>query len=64
MHDFSAKAFKHIKYPIENSAFLRQEDDILEAPLMMKDGFIEISDKPGLGVKIDQEKLEKYKLPL
>ncbi len=57
-----AKAFKHIKYPIENSAFLRQEDDILETPLTIKDGFIEISDKPGLGVKIDQDKLEKYRL--
>ncbi len=59
-----AKGFKHIKYPIEISSFLRQEDDFLTDPLRIEEGFINISDKPGLGVSIDQEKFEKYKVNL
>jgi L-alanine-DL-glutamate epimerase-like enolase superfamily enzyme len=59
-----AKGFKHIKYPIEISSFLRQEDDFLQDPLKIENGLISISEKPGLGVIIDQEKLEKYKVTL
>jgi L-alanine-DL-glutamate epimerase-like enolase superfamily enzyme len=59
-----AKGFRHIKYPIENSSFLRLEDDLLEEPLRLEDGFIQISNKPGLGVGIDQEKYEKFKVNL
>lgn len=59
-----AKAFKHIKYPIENTFFLRLEDDILKEPLTIKDGFIEIPERPGLGVEIDEEKLKRYRVHL
>lgn len=57
-----AKAFKQIKYPIENTYFLRLEDDILKEPLTLKEGFIEISEKPGLGVEIDEKKLERFRV--
>ena len=59
-----AKAFKQIKYPIENTYFLRLEDDLLKEPVRLKDGFIEISEKPGLGVEIDEEKLKRYRVQL
>ncbi len=57
-----AKAFRQIKYPIENSYFLRLEGEILKEPLAVKDGCLEISDKPGLGIEIDEKKLEKYRV--
>lgn len=57
-----AKAFMNINYPIENSYFLRLEDDLLEEPLKIENGFIEISEGPGLGVEIDEEKLERYRV--
>lgn len=36
-------------------------DDLVKQPLKIKDGFIHIPDKPGLGVEIDEEKVEKYR---
>jgi L-alanine-DL-glutamate epimerase-like enolase superfamily enzyme len=59
-----AKAFRQIRYPIENTYFLRLEDDILKEPLTIKNGFIEISEKAGLGVEIDEEKLKRYRVHL
>ncbi len=35
-------------------------DDILVEPLQMKNGTVEVPDKPGLGVEIDDKKLQKY----
>lgn len=37
-------------------------DDIAKEPLQIKNGYIYIPKKPGLGVDIDEKKLEKYKL--
>lgn len=59
-----AKAFKNIKYPIENSYFLRLEDELLKEPLVIKDGLMEISEKPGLGIEIDEKKLQRYRTHL
>ncbi|MEI3611179.1 muconate/chloromuconate family cycloisomerase [Pseudogracilibacillus sp. SO30301A] len=36
-------------------------DDPVKQPLTIKNGFIHIPDKPGLGVEIDEEKVEKYR---
>ena len=57
-----AKAFKQIKYPIENIALLRQEDDLLKEPPIIENGFIEIPERPGLGVEIDEKKLERFRV--
>jgi L-alanine-DL-glutamate epimerase-like enolase superfamily enzyme len=36
-------------------------EDILKEPLPpVKDGFIEIPDKPGLGIELDEDKIERY----
>jgi L-alanine-DL-glutamate epimerase-like enolase superfamily enzyme len=33
---------------------------MLEEPIVAKNGFVEIPDKPGLGVEVNEEALEKY----
>ena len=36
-------------------------DGILAEPIDIdSDGFVEVPDKPGLGIQIDEDKLEKY----
>ena len=37
--------------------------DILTKPLLEpKEGYLKVPDKPGLGIKVDQEALEKYRI--
>jgi L-alanine-DL-glutamate epimerase-like enolase superfamily enzyme len=40
------------------------EDDVVKEPLTVKDGFLEVPDKPGLGVEIDEKKLAKHRIDL
>jgi galactonate dehydratase len=35
-------------------------DSILDSPLPLKNGQIEVSNKPGLGVSLNKKELEKY----
>jgi L-alanine-DL-glutamate epimerase-like enolase superfamily enzyme len=37
-------------------------EDLLKEPLVIKDGCLELSDTPGLGIDLDQRKLEKFKM--
>lgn len=37
------------------------QDDPVKEALVIKDGFIHLPDKPGLGVELDEAKIEKYK---
>ncbi len=36
-------------------------DDPVKEPLLIKDGFIHVPNKPGLGVELDEEKVKKYR---
>lgn len=45
----------------ELSNFLDMQDDLLAEPLQITDGILAISQKPGLGIEIDPEKLTKYR---
>ncbi len=36
-------------------------DDPVKAPLIIRDGFIKVPDKPGLGVELDENKVSKYR---
>lgn len=36
-------------------------DDPVKEPLLIKNGFIHVPNKPGLGVELDHEKVEKYR---
>ncbi len=57
-----AKAFRNVRHPIENTYFLRMEDDLLKEPVALENGFIDVPERPGLGVEIDEEKLERYRV--
>jgi len=35
-------------------------DDLLDEPIPIKDGCIEVPDKPGIGVEINKEELRKH----
>ena len=68
-HDFGLKtaAVAHIAACTANFSGLNDTcyhglvDDILVEPLVFKGGCISVPMKPGLGVDVDEEKLEKYR---
>jgi glucarate dehydratase len=43
-----------------DSHYHQQADDIITEPFQYEQGHFRVPDKPGLGVEIDREKLEKY----
>jgi D-galactarolactone cycloisomerase len=52
-----------IEYPFDPPGWTPERRDfILPAPIQAREGFISLSNSPGLGVKIDWKRLEKYKL--
>jgi L-alanine-DL-glutamate epimerase-like enolase superfamily enzyme len=55
-------AFKNTShyYSSEASFFLLLVDDFLRDPLIIKDGWLELSDKPGLGIEIDENKFKTF----
>jgi len=36
------------------------EDDLVVEPIKIRDGYIEVSEKPGLGIELDEKAIEKY----
>ncbi len=38
------------------------EDDLMKEPFTMKDGFYQVPTQPGLGVHLDEDALEKYRI--
>ena len=57
-HD--AAAFPGIEYAISVTHVL--EDDLIFEPLEMKEGFHEVPREPGLGVSLDMDAIEKYRI--
>ena len=49
-------------YPSEISFFLQLTDDFLAEPLVVKDGCLKLSHKPGLGVEVDEKKFAQFAL--
>ena len=49
-------------YPSEASFFMHLSDDFVKEPPVVKDGFLELGDKPGLGIEIDETKLKQFAL--
>lgn len=68
MSMFSTAANVHVMCAIPNALIYEADlspvnpfrDDITTSPLIVKDGFIEPSDKPGLGLELDEVALNKY----
>ncbi len=51
---------KNIKWACEFSGPQTIKDDIVKNPIPVVDGFAQPSDAPGLGVELDEKKLQKY----
>lgn len=49
-------------YPCDIIGPLFYEDDVLTKPLPMSGGSARVHDQPGLGVELDDEKVEKYRV--
>jgi muconate cycloisomerase len=54
---------KNVKYPSEGlSSGLLLADDVLKDPIKVENGMVAFNRKPGLGVEIDANKIEKYRV--
>jgi muconate/chloromuconate cycloisomerase len=51
-----------VQYPSELIGTAMLTDDILKEPYVASNGFLKVPKKPGFGVELDEEKLEKYKV--
>jgi L-alanine-DL-glutamate epimerase-like enolase superfamily enzyme len=49
-------------YPCDIIGPMFYEDDVLAEPLPITGGFASVHDRPGLGVELDDEKVEKYRV--
>jgi len=49
-------------YPSEICFFLQLTDDFLKKPIMIKDGYLHLTEEPGLGIVMDDKKFEKFKI--
>lgn len=57
-----AAAFKNIPFPADLGNFLKQHDDLLEDPDIVKDGAVQLSSQPGIGAQISEEKLNRFRI--
>jgi L-alanine-DL-glutamate epimerase-like enolase superfamily enzyme len=57
-----AAAFRNVRYPSEISYFLNITDSLLQDPIPLVNGAIELSDDPGFGIKLDEEKVKRYRV--
>ena len=55
-----AAAFPGIEYTISVTHML--EDDFVAEPFEMREGFYEVPTKPGLGITLDEDAVEKYRI--
>jgi L-alanine-DL-glutamate epimerase-like enolase superfamily enzyme len=55
-----AAAYPGIEYTI--NAAVTAEDDLVKEPFAMKDGFYDIPQRPGLGVTLDEDAVDKYRV--
>ncbi len=49
-------------YPCDIIGPLFYEDDVLTEPLLISGGSAGVHDRPGLGVELDDAKVEKYRV--
>lgn len=56
-----ASSFKNVLFPAECSYHLRMQGDLLKIPLSVSGGALEIPKGAGMGIEIDESKLERYR---
>jgi L-alanine-DL-glutamate epimerase and related enzymes of enolase superfamily len=60
-----AAAFKQICLPCEVACYLDcVSDSIIKQPLVIKNGCTQLPEGPGMGVEVDWDKIEKYKVKI
>ena len=60
-----AAAFRQISLPCEVAYYLDcVSDSIIKAPLVIEGGHTKLPDGPGLGVELDWDKIEKYRVSI
>ncbi|GAA0317651.1 dipeptide epimerase [Bacillus carboniphilus] len=59
-----AAAVKYLEYPSDIKGPTLYSDDVLQEPVRIEKGFTYVPDGPGLGVEVDQEKINHYKVDL
>jgi L-alanine-DL-glutamate epimerase-like enolase superfamily enzyme len=57
-----AASCRNVKLASEVTGFLDTADDLLVEPPKVENGMIKLSDRPGLGIQIDEGKLERYRI--
>jgi muconate cycloisomerase len=57
-----AFAMRNIGYASDVNGFVYHSDDIVQEKLRIEDGYLYPPEGPGLGVTLDQDKLEKYRI--
>lgn len=55
-----AAAYPNIEFTVDAS--VTAENDLVKEPFTIKDGFYDIPDKPGLGVTLDDDAVDKYRV--
>jgi L-alanine-DL-glutamate epimerase-like enolase superfamily enzyme len=58
----AARAIDSDRYPCDIIGPFFYEDDVVKEPLSIKPGSARATDKPGLGVELDDAKVEKYRV--
>jgi L-alanine-DL-glutamate epimerase-like enolase superfamily enzyme len=53
-----------LDHPSDVTGYLYQADDVVTTPPPIADGYALVPPGPGLGVELDEEKLERYRVPV
>jgi muconate cycloisomerase len=61
MSSVHAAAAAGCELPSDIIGHLLREDDLIADPIELRDGCLIVPDQPGLGVKLDQDALERYR---
>jgi len=57
-----AASCRNVRLASELTGFLDMVDDLLEEVPKIEEGMMRLSDRPGLGIRIDERKLKKYQM--
>jgi len=57
-----AASCRNVKLASEVTGFLDLVDDLLVEPPKIENGIIRLSDRPGLGIQVDEAKLKRYRI--
>lgn len=57
-----AASCRNVRFPCELASYLDTVDDLLVEPPRIEDGYFVLPQQPGLGIEIDEAKLEMYRL--